>query len=338
MATSFPSSLDSATTLYDAVNNATSTLSGGYSIGGTALDLTSAALFPSTGGIIYVGNERTTYTGKTSNQLTGVTALSNNYSSGTAVSMYVDADHHNALRGAIVAVESRVGVTGDTTAGTLTKRIADLESSSSGVAEQIHAAAAKTTPEDSDEFGLTDNAGAWALKKSTWANIKSTLWAAWGATINSGTGKTTPVDADAVALMDSAASNATKKLTWANIKATLFSSPTLTSARETRTAPTISTGTLTLDLSGSSIFDVSLNAAITTLTISNPAASGTAHGFVLTFTADGTARAVTWPAAVKWPSATAPTLTSTNAKKDVFAMFTTDGGTTWNAVTVGQNL
>ena len=113
---------------------------------------------------------------------------------------------------------------------------------------------------------------------------------------------------------------------------------TLTSAKETRTAPTISAGTLTLDLSGSSIFDVSLNAAITTFTISNPAASGTAHGFVLTFTADGTARAVTWGAAIKWPGGTAPTLTSTNGKKDVIAMFSTDGGTSWNAVTVGQNL
>lgn len=112
---------------------------------------------------------------------------------------------------------------------------------------------------------------------------------------------------------------------------------TLTSPKETRTAPTISGGTLTLDLSASSIFDVSLGAAITTLTISNPAASGTAHGFVLTFTADGTARAVTWGASVLWPGGTAPTLTSTNGKKDKFAFVTTDGGTTWHGITVGQN-
>lgn len=113
---------------------------------------------------------------------------------------------------------------------------------------------------------------------------------------------------------------------------------TLTSVKETRTAPTISGGTLTLDLSGSSVFDVSLNAAITTLTISNPAASGTSHGFILTFTADGTARAVTWPATILWPSATAPTLTSTNGKKDKFVFQTTDGGTTYHAFVVGQNL
>ncbi len=120
--------------------------------------------------------------------------------------------------------------------------------------------------------------------------------------------------------------------------ASYLTSPTLTSVKETRTAPTIGGGTLTLDLSGSSIFDVSLNAAITTLTISNPAASGTAHGFVLTFTADGTARAVTWPAAVKWPAATAPTITSTNNKKDCFVFMTTDGGTSYHGFVAGQNL
>lgn len=127
MSTAFPSALDTSTTLYDLVNNAQAALSAGYTAGGTTLDLDSAALFPATGGIIYVGNERTTYTGKTSNQLTGVTALSNNYPSSTAVVMYLDAEHVEVLRDAIIAVETRVGVTGSTVAGTLTKRIADLE-------------------------------------------------------------------------------------------------------------------------------------------------------------------------------------------------------------------
>ena len=67
MSTAFPSALDTSTTLYDLVNNAQAALSAGYTAGGTTLDLDSAALFPATGGIIYVGNERTTYTGKTSN-------------------------------------------------------------------------------------------------------------------------------------------------------------------------------------------------------------------------------------------------------------------------------
>jgi hypothetical protein len=106
---------------------------------------------------------------------------------------------------------------------------------------------------------------------------------------------------------------------------------------ETKTAPSISTNTLTLDCATSNLFAVSLNANITTLTISNIPASNVLYGFVLEFTADGTARTVTWPAAVKWAGGTAPTLTSTNAKKDAFAFYTYDGGTTWIASVIGQN-
>ena len=77
--------------------------------------------------------------------------------------------------------------------------------------------------------------------------------------------------------------------------------------------------------------------AITSITFSNIPTTGTAYGLTLAFTADGTARAVTWPAAVKWSGGTAPTLTSTNAKVDIFVLTTWDGGTTWYAMTGGQN-
>ncbi len=106
---------------------------------------------------------------------------------------------------------------------------------------------------------------------------------------------------------------------------------------ETVSSPTISAGTLVLNLETSNIFTVSLNAAITTLTISNPPASGSGGSFTLIFTADGTARAVTWPAAIKWANGTAPALTSTSGKKDVFSCFSTDGGTTWLGFAGGQN-
>lgn len=106
---------------------------------------------------------------------------------------------------------------------------------------------------------------------------------------------------------------------------------------ETRAAPTISTNTLSLDLKTANIFEVALTANITTVTISNPAASGKACSFTLIFTADGTARSVSWPAAVKWPGGAAPTITSTNGKKDRIVFETTDGGTTWRAMIAGQN-
>ena len=116
----------------------------------------------------------------------------------------------------------------------------------------------------------------------------------------------------------------------------LLTQPKLQAYRETSTSPAISSGTLTLDLSTSNFFAVSLNAAITTLTISNTPASSAAS-FTLELTADGTARAVTWGSAIKWSGGTAPTLTSTSGKKDVFAFYSTDGGTSWQGFTGGQN-
>ena len=113
--------------------------------------------------------------------------------------------------------------------------------------------------------------------------------------------------------------------------------PLIKDYAEVSTAPTISTGTLTLNLEAGNVFDVALNAAITTLTITNPPASGRSGSFTLFFTADGTARSVAWGAAVKWAGGTPPTLTSTNGKKDVFVMTTLDAGTNWYAVVAGQN-
>ena len=123
--------------------------------------------------------------------------------------------------------------------------------------------------------------------------------------------------------------------------AVFATSPTLTTATitslvETKTAPAISSGTLTLNCALGNVFAVSLNAAITTLTISNIPTTGNAFGITLAFTMDGTARAVTWGAAIKW-SGSAPTLSSTNNKVDIFVLTTWDGGTTWYAMVGGQN-
>jgi len=106
---------------------------------------------------------------------------------------------------------------------------------------------------------------------------------------------------------------------------------------ETVSSPTISSNTLTLNLQTSNIFTVSLNASITTLTISNPPASGSGGSFTLIFTADGTYRAIDWGAAIKWAGGAVPTLTSTLGKIDVFSFFSSDGGTSWLGFAGGQN-
>jgi hypothetical protein len=113
--------------------------------------------------------------------------------------------------------------------------------------------------------------------------------------------------------------------------------PRFTDYAETYSAPTISSGTLTLNIENGNVFRASLNANITTLTISNPSGTGNACSFTLIFNADGTARTVTWPAAVKWPGGTSPTLTSTASRSDMFVFYTNTAGTTWYAMTAAQN-
>jgi hypothetical protein len=62
----------------------------------------------------------------------------------------------------------------------------------------------------------------------------------------------------------------------------------------------------TIDLSTGSSFKLTLNDTTCTITLSNPQAGGV---YVLRLIQDATgSRAITWPAAVKWPGAAAPTL------------------------------
>jgi hypothetical protein len=78
----------------------------------------------------------------------------------------------------------------------------------------------------------------------------------------------------------------------------------------------------------------------TTFTFSNPAASGKFSAFTLKLVQDGSASGftVTWPGAVDWPAATAPTLTATANAVDYFVFITHDGGTTYYGFTAGQAL
>ena len=114
--------------------------------------------------------------------------------------------------------------------------------------------------------------------------------------------------------------------------------PTLRYYNEVLASPAITANVLTLDLSTAQMFTVSLNANITTFTISNtPVTANRSIGFTLIFTADGTARTVTWGAAVKWANNDPPALTSTNAKKDILSFVSPDGGTTWYGFIGGLN-
>jgi hypothetical protein len=105
---------------------------------------------------------------------------------------------------------------------------------------------------------------------------------------------------------------------------------------ETLVQPSVATST-TFNLSQGTLFRITLNTSITSLTFTNVPSSPKVFSFVLQVIADGTARTIAWPAAVKWPSNTAPTLTSTSGKIDTLTFLTYDGGTTWFGFIMAQN-
>lgn len=110
-----------------------------------------------------------------------------------------------------------------------------------------------------------------------------------------------------------------------------------TSEQETQVSASIVAGGLTLNCSSANVFTVSLNANISSIAFTNVPVSGVAYALTLVLTADGTARTVTWPGSVAWQNGSAPTLTSTLNKRDVFVLLTYDDGTTWLAYVAAQN-
>jgi hypothetical protein len=93
------------------------------------------------------------------------------------------------------------------------------------------------------------------------------------------------------------------------------------------------TSTITLDLANGSVQIITLGGNIT-YTFPTPVAG---KSFILVHKQDGTgSRTVTWPASVKWPAGTAPTLTSTASRADKF-VFTAIDSSSWLGSVAGQN-
>ena len=108
--------------------------------------------------------------------------------------------------------------------------------------------------------------------------------------------------------------------------------------KEQRANVAITGGSCNVNLSLANVFNVSMNANITSLNVSNvTASSDTVSGFTLILRADGTARSVTWPTSVQWPDSAAPTLTSTNNKVDIVSFISDNNGTNWYGFVSGKN-
>ena len=106
--------------------------------------------------------------------------------------------------------------------------------------------------------------------------------------------------------------------------------PTITNYTETTYVANTSTA-ITVALTNGTVQILTLTG---NATITMPAAVA-GKSFVIILRQDGTgSRTVTWTT-VKWPAATAPTITSTASKQDIFSFFS--DGTSWYGTTIGQN-
>jgi len=114
-----------------------------------------------------------------------------------------------------------------------------------------------------------------------------------------------------------------------NLKANSLN-PTITGLKETSVAMVAND----IDLSLGNHFTKTISGA-TTFTVSNVATTGTVNSFILELTNAGSAT-ITWFSGVKWAGGTAPTLTT--AGKDIISMYTRDGGTIWNVVSLQKDV
>ena len=109
-----------------------------------------------------------------------------------------------------------------------------------------------------------------------------------------------------------------------------LTNPTITNYTETLYSANTGTA-ITVDLANGTIQKLTLTG---NATITMPTATA-GKSFVIILAQDGTgSRTVTWSTVV-WPSATAPTITSTASKRDIFSFFS--DGTSWCGTTIGQN-
>jgi hypothetical protein len=111
----------------------------------------------------------------------------------------------------------------------------------------------------------------------------------------------------------------------------------LKSYSETSQSPSIVSNVATLDLSGGTVFSITLNNSINSFTLQNIPTG--VNSFLLSLTQDGTGgKTVTWTftgKTIKW-SGSAPTMTTTANATDIYSFMSIDGNT-WYGTAAGQN-
>lgn len=169
--------------------------------------------------------------------------------------------------------------------------------------------------------------------------------------VHAATEKTDPVDDDEVPLADSEDSFSLKKITFASVLSavgTYIASAVLSLTNKTLEHPTVNApvagydshtptggGTATLDLSSATRHSVAFPAGNITIALSNATVG---QYFQVELTQDSTgSRTVTWFSTIRWAGGSAPTLTTTANKRDVFGFICTGSGT-YDGYIIGQNI
>ena len=163
-------------------------------------------------------------------------------------------------------------------------------------------------------FAAFDTANA-AFEK---ANTSSTVYPNTGIAVSTGTSwgpsKNTPTG-EIVGTTD------TQTLTNKTVSGGIYSN--VVDVTGSVRSSVVAVAALDIDCSLGNYFTKTINGN-STFTFSNAPASK-AYSFVLELT--HTSGTVTWPASVRWPASTAPTLTA--GKTHIFVFVTDDGGNTW---------
>ncbi len=158
----------------------------------------------------------------------------------------------------------------------------------------------------------------------------STAWSSLGYLIDAG-GYITATSTNTLSNKTLAATTLSGQLTGAD---QTVSAINLKDYGEITNALGNTTGAKTIDLTAGNSVTATTTGA-TTWTFSNPTASDELCSFSLKLVNGGSA-AQNWPSSVDWPSATAPTLTTSGT--DVLVFITCDGGTIWYGFVAGLAL
>ncbi len=146
------------------------------------------------------------------------------------------------------------------------------------------------------------------------------------------------VGLELLAMLHGGGVSPTAAIPWADFE---LKRPLILDPAFTVTSPSSSSGTLVLDVVNGNYFDVTLDEDVTTLTLSNPPASGRVGSIIFIARQDGTGTwDITWPGSVIWErfSGLSPDQTTTPNAVDLFLLQTVDGGTTWYGFILGLDM